>query len=95
MWDYDRELEKNFSEMERSCLPFKFCSIHCTGLSPLVMHLTKPIVFALLDKEARARTIPYHQVDDALLEGLEMYGIPKDVVPAEMDGCVSTVIMGG
>jgi len=34
LWDYDRKLEEGFVQMERCYMPFKFCAIYATGLSP-------------------------------------------------------------
>lgn len=53
----------------------------------MVARVMKPIAFALLDKDTRARAILHLERDDALLEQLGKYGIGKEAVPAEMGGC--------
>jgi len=75
--------------MERLYLPLRFSALHCTGLPPMIIRIIKPVVFALLDKETRARMIPHVERDDALLEQLETYGLPKDALPVEMGGDLS------
>lgn len=83
LWDYDRQLEMGFFDMESLFLPLKFCALHATGVHTLVLRLMKPIAFALMSKETRVRVVVTHLVDDSLLEALERYGLSKNAVPAD------------
>jgi hypothetical protein len=72
-----------------SCLPVMVVASHvCSspGLSGLTIRLTKPIMYALMDKRVRSRNI-IHIVPDSQVPGeLSEYGILEGMLPTEMGG---------
>jgi hypothetical protein len=52
------------------------------------MQILKPVLYALMDKRARSRSL-YHDVPESeILDVLSGYGILKDMLPVEMGGTV-------
>ena len=88
IWDYDNNFHNRFLYCIRHCWPLKNVPRHICCPPKMLIRILKPILFALVDKEARCRML-VHDVDERdIVEVLARYGIMKHMLPAEMGGTV-------
>ena len=62
--------------------------VHICCAPVLLVRLLKPIMKALMDKDARARLIFHDCPESGILDALSEYGIEKHMLPTEMGGLV-------
>lgn len=87
IFDFPRAAYDRFIEFEKTCLPVRFAAVHscCPTATMTVM---RPIILALTDKRARARTIVHNVPESKILDALISYGISKEMVPTELGGSI-------
>jgi hypothetical protein len=89
IWDFDQYLHNRMLYFFRSCWPVKDHPTHICATPPVIIRLLKPVVTALMGKEARARIVEHNAADEnALLESLSLFGITKHMLPQCMGGPV-------
>jgi hypothetical protein len=50
--------------------------------------MTKPIIYALMNKQTRSRSVIHDVPDSLIIQDLSIYGILKDMLPIEMGGTI-------
>jgi len=88
IWDYDYFFHSRVIDYYRSCWPVRGHPTHLCSPPKLILKILKPIVFALLSKEARLRILVHDASESELLEILSHYGIEKYMLPTQMGGTV-------
>jgi len=88
IFDYDRKVIFRMTYLYCNCWPTKYLSIHGCCPPQVLLRILKPIVFALLNKEARSRTQIHDVPESQIVEALSLYGILEDMLPTEMGGTV-------
>jgi hypothetical protein len=53
-----------------------------------VVNIGKPMIYALMDKDTRSRTLFHAVPESQILDVLSGYGILKDMLPTKMGGTV-------
>lgn len=87
--DFDLEVFERGTRLEHSqCYPVKILTSHLCSLTYFVRNIMKPIVFAVMTKEARARTLVHHDENSNYVEILSPFGINGDMLPVEMGGTI-------
>lgn len=87
--DFDLKVFEQSTRLDCShCLPAKSINRHLCALSLFVRKVMKPVVFAVMTKEVRARTLDHHATDGNYVEILSEFGITKEMLPTEMGGSV-------
>ena len=88
VWHYDRLVYDRFLYYVKSCFPIQCVGAHSCCPSSVIMEIVKPVVYAILDKRTRSRSL-YHNVPDCeLLDVLSEYGLFKHMLPTEVGGTV-------
>lgn len=87
IWDIDQKLNERNTYFYRSCWPVKATCTHVCCPPKILMLFLKPVMLALMSKEARAR-LKFHVAESELLEALCGYGILGSMLPTEMGGTV-------
>jgi hypothetical protein len=87
--DFDLKLFEHASRLECSrCYPVKALTNHLCSLTYFVRKIMKPIVFAVMTKEARARTLVHDDENSNYVGVLSQFGITREMLPIEMGGTV-------
>jgi len=86
IFDYDANVYDRMTYFETSAWPIRKCSSHVCCPESYVIHILKPISFAVADKESRARTLFHTVPENKLLSVLSEYGLEMDMLPTEMGG---------
>lgn len=88
--DFDLKVVEEGTRLDCShCLPAKAMTRHLCALSLFVRKVMKPVVFALMTKEVRARTLEHYVADSNYVEILSEFGITREMLPTEMGGTVN------
>ena len=89
IWDFDPYLHKRMMYLFRSCWPVKDHPTHICETPPIIIRLVKPVVHALLGKEARSRIVEHDASNESsLFESLSRFGILKHMLPHCLGGPV-------
>jgi len=86
--DFDPKLFGPLSHFEKNCWPIKIVARHVCHTPNMLLRVMKPVIMALMDKEARARIIVHAASDSDILGALLCYGIHRNMLPTEMGGSV-------
>lgn len=87
--DFDLKVFEQGTRLEHSqCYPVKILTTHLCSLTYFVRKIMKPIVFAVMTKDSRARTLVHHDENSNYVEILSQYGITGEMLPMEMGGSV-------
>lgn len=86
IWDYDVQGYKRMMYFQRSCWPAKLLATHVCCSPRSSIQIIKPIVFALMKKGARSRSIMHDVPESKIVEVLSEYGILQSMLPSEMGG---------
>jgi hypothetical protein len=88
IWDFDYKLQSRLTYLDRSCWPVKLVAAHPCCSPGFVIRMTKPIIYALMDKQTRSRTMIHDVPDSQILQDLFTYGIMNDMLPTVMGGTI-------
>jgi len=83
--DYDKIYDR-ITYFETSAWPLRRCSNHVCCPESYTIRILKPILFAVSDKENRARTLFHAVPESKLFSVLSEYGILQDMMPTAMGG---------
>lgn len=89
--DYDPAIFNRLAHFHKKCFPVKFVARHICCTSSLILRVICPVLKALMDKEARARTVFHNVPDSEVAESLSSYGLTKDVLPLELGWRCDTI----
>jgi hypothetical protein len=88
IWDFDLQLQNRLIDLHRRAWPAKAFPSHVCCPSKAWFRLFEPTVFALMDKERRARIIIHNVPEGEMFASLALYGIEKYMLPTKMGGTV-------
>lgn len=88
MYDYDSKVSDKMVYLCRHCLPIKVMPTHICCAHPLLVRILKPLMKALMNKEARQRFLMHSARPHAILGVLSQYGILPEMLPTEMGGAI-------
>jgi hypothetical protein len=88
IYDYDSKVSDKIVYLFRQCFPLKTMPTHICCAHPLLVRILKPLMKALMNKETRQRFLVHSARPDGILGVLSEYGIPPEVLPAEMGGAI-------
>ena len=88
IWDYDSNVHSRMVYLCRNCWPVKTMPTHICCAPQILVRILKPIMNAVLDKEARTRLLMHDAPEGEIPEVLARYGILKEMLPREMGGTV-------
>ena len=88
IWDYDSNVHDKMVYLCRNCWPIKTMPTHICCAPKILVKILKPIINAVLDKEARMRLLMHNVPESEIPEVLTRYGIFKDMLPTEMGGTI-------
>lgn len=86
--DFDLKVYERMTYLERHCLPVKAVATHLCCLPILVRKIMKPVIFALMDRRTRSRTLMHDVPESGYVDLLSEYGISRDMLPREMGGTI-------
>lgn len=86
VWDYDSQVYSRWTDFETHCWPIQIIAFHACLPPPFILRLIYPIMMALTDKRARARTIVHDVPESSIIEVLSSYGILKRMLPTQIGG---------
>lgn len=87
MSQLDRQLMKINAESIKSCIPLRLAAVHLCH-PPVFMHIILDIMRLFLGKRLRQRIRVHSGSDEKVLQHLEEYGLPKDLIPTPLGGNV-------
>jgi len=85
--DYDKIYDR-MHVYESSAWPNRNCSFHVCCPESYTLRVLKPVLFAVADKESRARTLFHTVPESKLFSVLSEYGIHQAMLPTDMGGSV-------
>jgi hypothetical protein len=88
MWDYDDKLNERMAYFDMKCWPVKIIATHICCPPWFMVKVVKPILYALIDKQARSRILFHNVPESHILEVLSNYGFLKGMLPTIMGGTV-------
>jgi hypothetical protein len=88
IWDFDRRLYERMTYFDMNCWPVKKYATHVCLPSWITVNIIKPILYNLIDKNARSRILFHYVPESQILDVLSNYGILKKMLPTEMGGTV-------
>lgn len=88
IWDYthDQVAYDSLVRFEKTCLPVRRAFSHVCCPSSVMLKTIRPIVFALLSKRSRARSMWHAGPEQDVLNTIAGYGMTKDMLPSVMGG---------
>lgn len=86
IYDYDSKVSDKMVYLCRRCFPLKTMPTHICCANPIIVRILKPLMKALMNKEARQRFLMHDAPPSGILGVLSKYGITKYVLPTEMGG---------
>lgn len=88
IYDYDSKVSDKMVYLCRYCFPLKTMPTHICCAHPLLVRILKPLMKALMNKEARQRFLMHSARPSDILVVLSEYGIIPEVLPTEMGGAI-------
>lgn len=86
VWDYDNQAYSRWTYFETHAWPVQITAFHVCCPPPFIKRFIVPIMMALTDKRARARTMVHDVPESSIVEVLSGYGILKYTLPTVMGG---------
>jgi hypothetical protein len=86
VWDYDSQVYSRWTYFETYAWPIQITAFHVCLPPPFILRVINPIMMALTDKRARARTIVHDVPENTIINALSSYGILKHMLPTVMGG---------
>lgn len=86
VWEYDPQCYDRWTYFETHAWPVQITAFHVCCPPPFLKRIIVPIMMALTDARARARTIVHDVPESKILDELSSYGILKHMLPKQMGG---------
>ena len=86
VYDYNIQSYRRLMYFQQSCWPLKVVATHVCCSPRSSLSVIKPIVFALMRKGNRSRSIMHDVPEDKIMSVLAQYGILGSMLPTEMGG---------
>lgn len=86
VWNYDSKVYDRWTYFETHAWPVQITAFHACCPPPFIKRMIYPIMMALTDKRARARTIVHDCAETDILHTLFRYGILRNMLPTAIGG---------
>jgi hypothetical protein len=88
LWDVNERYYERMICFFTHCWPVQRIAKHVCCAPWVVAKIMKPVVYSLMDKHARSRTLVHHVPEGQIVDVLSSYGILKIMLPTEMGGTI-------
>jgi len=86
VWDYDPAAYQRWTYFETHAWPIQIIAFHVCCPPPFIKRIIFPIMMALTDKRARARTIIHDVSENDIIDVLATFGITRRMLPTVIGG---------
>lgn len=88
VWNYDNRVYPRWTDFETNAWPVQIMAFHVLCPPPFIKRVIFPIMMALTDQRARARTLIHDIPEEDIVSTMAKYGVLKYMLPTNVGGDV-------